>query len=88
MKETLQILTKKLHNELNALFASSMSLDDNPSTKSVELGDNLIMALDVIPLYIFLPFACYMNQDWEAYDFLVGLFSRALLVLPLYSFFM
>jgi hypothetical protein len=51
----------EVNNELNTLFTSSMSLGENPS-----------MALDIIPLAIFLPFACYIEQDWEENDLLVG----------------
>jgi hypothetical protein len=43
-----------------------MSLDDDSSTKSVELGENLSMALDVIHLDSFSHFSCYIEQDWEA----------------------
>jgi hypothetical protein len=40
----------EVHNELNALFTSSMSLIDDSSMKSFELGDNPSMELDVIHL--------------------------------------
>jgi hypothetical protein len=77
-------IDEKVHNELNTLFSSSMSLFDESSTKSVELGDNPSMALDVIPLASFLPVTCYTEQDWEVDDLIIGSFARALLVLPLF----
>jgi hypothetical protein len=63
---------EKVHNELNTLFTSSMSLIDDSSTKNVERGKNPCMTLDVIPLAIFPLSACYIDQDWEADDLLVG----------------
>jgi hypothetical protein len=49
-----------------------MSLVDGSSTNIIELGDNPSMKLDIIPLAIFPHFACYIEQDWEVDDLLVG----------------
>jgi hypothetical protein len=46
-----------VYNELNTLFSSSMSLNNDSCKKSVQLGENPTMALDVIPFAIFPPFA-------------------------------
>jgi hypothetical protein len=62
----------KVHNEINTLFLSFMNLIDDSSMKSVELGDNPSMELDVIPLDSLIPSTCYIEQDWEANDLLVG----------------
>jgi hypothetical protein len=75
----------EVHNELNTLFAISMSLADDYSMKSVEIGDSHSMELDVIPLASWPPVTCYTKQYWEADDLLVGCFSCSLLVLLLFS---
>jgi hypothetical protein len=62
----------EVHNDLNTLFTTSMSLIDDSSTMSVELGENPSMALDFIPFSSFLPFECYTKQYWEEDDLLVG----------------
>jgi hypothetical protein len=62
----------EVYNELNTLFTSSMSLFDDSSMKSVELGENPSMAHGVIPFAIFSPFACYTKQDSEENELLVG----------------
>jgi hypothetical protein len=78
----------KVCNESNTLFTSSISLVDDYSTKSIKIGENHSISLDVIPLASFPPSTWYTKQDWEADEFLVGLFSCAILVLPLVSIFL
>lgn len=57
-------IDEEVHNELNLLFSSSMSSNENPPYKSVILGNDPSTTLDVAPLASFPPFA-YVEQDWD-----------------------
>jgi hypothetical protein len=59
-------IDEEVGDELNTLFASSMSLNDK---SSVQLGDFPSTALDFFPLATFSP-SIYTDRDWEVDDVL------------------
>lgn len=64
-------IDEEVHNELNTLFFSSMSIINNSPKKSVQLGGDPSSTLSIVPLTSCPPFV-YNEHDWDMNDLIIG----------------